>query len=165
MAQVERRDLTLWAAEQAVLLRQGRVGEIDVRRLADEIADLGLRQERSLRDHLEALACRLVMWKFLPGARLPSWRDDVDERRGAIAALLASSPSLADRLDALFVEAYRLGQRRAAAETGIDVGLLPETPPFTLEEARDEGFLPLEPGIEFYKDHHRIDDHVADEFL
>ena len=69
------------------------------------------------------------------------------------------------RLAEVFVEVYGPGRARAAAKTGIDVGLLPDLPPFTLTEARDEGFLPLEPGLGLYDDLARIDAHVADDYL
>lgn len=156
------RDLSAWAAEQARLLREGASDQVDVSGLAEEIERLGARQGELLRRCLTLLVSRLLMWKYLPGARLPFWEADIGEQRREVGGLIDGSPSLAGELADIFVAVYGPGRARVAAETGIDVDLLPDVPPFTLAEARDEGFLPLEPGLGLYDDLARIDAHVAE---
>lgn len=141
-------DIALWATAQARLLQEKRFDEIDLHRVAGEIEDIAARQRDTLQERLDVLVCRLLLWKYLPGARLPAWRADAMEKRREIARLLTGSPSLAGSLADLFGVAYRSGRLRAAAETGIDVDLLPPTAPFTLAQARDETFMPVEPDIE-----------------
>lgn len=143
-------DIALWATEQARLLHEQRFDEIDLGRVAGEIASIPARQREALQDRLAALLCRLLLWKYLPGARLPAWRADAADERSGITRLLAGSPSLAASLAQAFAAAYRVGRLRAAAETGIDVDLLPLAPPFTLAQARDEAFIPLEPDREAF---------------
>ena len=144
-------DLALWAAEQARLLREERVDQVDLRHVAREIERIGSLQHEALRDRLAMLVTRLVMWKSFPGARLPAWRADIAEARVAIARLLEGSPSLADALADTFVAAYRAGRLRAAAETGFDADLLPEAPPFSLADALDDEFLPIERDLEVFQ--------------
>ena len=141
-------DLALWAAEQARLLREERVDEVDLRHVAREIEQIGAHQREALRDRLATLLARLVMWKYFPGARLPSWRSDIAAERRAIARLIAGSPSLEGSLSDAFVAAYRAGRLRAAAETGFDADLLPEAPPFSLVDTRNDAFLPIELDLE-----------------
>ena len=143
-------DAVLWSALQARLLRERRLDELDVQHLIDEVEGFGERQAEALRGRMAALLARLLMWKYLPGARLPSWHADISGERRGIAGLLQRSPSLGSRLADIFSEAYGTGRSRAAAETGIDVALLPASPPFTLEQARDDGYLPLEPDREAF---------------
>ena len=144
-------DIALWAADQARLLHERRFGEVDLHRVASEIESIVAHQHGSVRDRLVSLVSRLLMWKYLPGARLPSWRSDMAGERRAIARLLEGSPSLGGSVAEAFVEIYGLGRSRAAAETGIDVGLLPQAPPFSFAEALDDGFLPLEPDLEAFQ--------------
>ena len=141
-------DVVRWAEGQARALGEGRVGELDLANLVAEVEGIAAAQREMLRDRLVALLTRLVMWKYQPGARLPSWRTDIADARRRIAQILRRAPSLAARLDKTFGDGYGAGRSRAAAETGIDPLLFPDAAPFTLAQALDDEFLPREPDLE-----------------
>lgn len=143
-------DVVRWAEQQARSLREGSLGDLDRANLVGEIEGIGAAQREMLRDSMVALLTRFVMWKYQPGARLPSWTTDIAEERRRIAQLLRRAPSLAADLDEIFRDSYGVGRSRAAAETGIDPLLFPETAPFTLAQVVDEEFLPREPDFEAY---------------
>lgn len=140
-----------WAAEQARLLRVGRFADIDVFHITREIEKIAAQLRGIMRAQIEALIARLVVWKYLPGSRLPSWKVDVEESRHAILNLLAEPPSFEGSADGIFADAYEAERRRAASESGIDIVLLPAHAPFSLHEALYDGFLPLEPDLEAFR--------------
>lgn len=143
-------DVARWAERQALLLREGSLGDLDLANLVGEIEGVGAAQRQILRDRMVALLTRLVMWKYQPGARLPSWKTDIADERRRIAQVLRRAPSLAVGLDMIFADGYGTGRSRAAAETGIDPQLFPDTAPFTLAQVLDDEFLPREPDLEAY---------------
>lgn len=79
------------------------------------------------------------------GARSSSWRGTITEQRSRIARLLRDSPSLHKYPAEVFPECYLSGRLRASKESGIDFTLFPDEPPFGLEQALDDSFLPMEP--------------------
>ncbi|NES85858.1 MAG: DUF29 domain-containing protein, partial [Moorea sp. SIO2B7] len=42
----------------------------------------------------------------------------------------------------ILLECYELSRANAADETGLDLQIFPEEPPFTIEEILDDSFLP-----------------------
>ena len=143
-------DRVRWADEQARLLREGRLEQLDVTHLIVEIENVGASQRGAVEGCLIALIAHLLAWKYQPGARSRSWHEAIIEQRTRIARLLETSPSLGSHPAIIFGECYLQGRRRVAADTGIDRALLPESAPFTLAQALDSGFLPTEPDLEAY---------------
>ena len=143
-------DLVLWADEQARLLRERRLDQLDVTHLMAEVEGVSAAQRAAVEGCLVKLIAQLLAWKYQPGARSGSWRDAIDRQRTRIVRLIDRSPSLSLHPAAIFDQCYLQGRRRAAAETGIDRVLLPVSAPFTLAEAMDSGVLPTEPDLEAY---------------
>ncbi len=90
----------------------------------------------SLRPAGEATSVAIV----LPDGR--SWTITIVGQRSEIAEHLEESPGLAPQRDALFAKAYRAARKLAVSETGLELSLLPEAPPFTIDQAEDEAFWP-----------------------
>ena len=67
-------DLAAWAENNAALLRQGRLAEIDIDNIAEELEDLGKSERRALASHLRDLILHLLKWEFQPSRRCPSWQ-------------------------------------------------------------------------------------------
>jgi hypothetical protein len=53
-------DLVAWAEAQAEALRAGRLDELDLENLAEEIADVSRREAEALGSHLETLILHLL---------------------------------------------------------------------------------------------------------
>ena len=66
---------------------------------------------------------------------------------GPDSQIIEDSPSLRSHPASVFDLAYLSARLLASKETGIDLTLFPEKPPFTLEQALDDEFLPKEPDL------------------
>jgi hypothetical protein len=134
------RDFYAWTQEQARRLREGRLSELDLNNLAEEIESMGKQQRREMRNRLALLLLHLLKWQYQPSHRTPSWRHSIREQRDQIVQLLQDSPSLKPVLGDLFAEAYGKGRRDSADETGLPLKSFPAKPPFTLDQALDPLF-------------------------
>jgi hypothetical protein len=137
LADLYETDYAAWAVANADLLRRGRLAELDVVHLIEELEDVGKSERRALRSRLIRLYQHLLKWAYQPERRGASWRASLDNQRDAVAEHLRESPSLAPLLhDAdLMDRVYAHGRREAIAETGLEV--FPATCPWPVERALD----------------------------
>src|SRR5262252_9818951 len=86
-------DFYTWTQEQAALLREGAVQELDLANLAEEIESLGKSDRRALGSHLRNLMLHLLKWQYQPSGRQTghSWRASIRNARLEIAVLLEDS--------------------------------------------------------------------------
>ncbi|HET6520470.1 MAG TPA: DUF29 domain-containing protein [Geminicoccaceae bacterium] len=68
-ADLSEADFHVWAQRQAELLRAGRLGELDVLNLAEEVEDSSRRERDALESRLEALLVHLLKWRHQPARR------------------------------------------------------------------------------------------------
>ena len=141
-------DFYRWCHEQAALVRAGRFAELDLENVAEELETLGRSDKHHILDILEVLVAFLLMWKYLPGARMPGWRGMIRHQRDELAQIVADSPSLVSFPGEVALECYNAGRLRASEETGIDFSLFPDLCPFTAEQVIDPDFLPQEMGLD-----------------
>ncbi len=132
-------DFLLWTERQTALLRRRATGDLvndgdlDWRNLAEEIEAVGASTRRELRNRLARLLQHLLKWHYQPELRRRSWRATIVEQREELGDLLRENPSMQAKLSEFFPDAYDRGRRWALNETGLLN--LPETPPFTVEQA------------------------------
>jgi len=136
------RDFCLWLEQQAALLREGRLSELDVANLLEEIESMGRKDRRAIKSNLVVVLSHLLKYQFQPDQRSGSWRASIVEHRQRLHDDLEESPSLANHAEAVFAKAYADARTRALAETGLPTRRLPRTSPYTLEQALDLDFLP-----------------------
>ena len=139
------RDFHAWTQQQAGLLKAGRLRDVDLEHLIEEVEDLGGEQKRAVRSHLRHLIAHLVSLRCSP-ADDPrrGWKDEVRNARGEIEDRLAGSPSLRSHLDELSNEVWPRARRQAAGQMA-DYGEHPNVPadcPFTLAQVLDEDYWP-----------------------
>ena len=136
-------DVVAWAEAQAKALRAGRLDELDLENLAEEIADVGRREAEAVESQLETLVMHLLKWRHDPDRRSRSWEGTIRVARHKTAKLLRDSPSLRRRLPALLEDAYPAARIRAGVETGLPEETFPAACPFTLDQITG-GWLPEE---------------------
>lgn len=141
---VYHQDFYAWAMENAQLLRQGRLSEVDMEHIAEELESMGRSERRELISRLSVLLAHLLKWMFQPELRSNSWRYTIEEQRGAVMDLLEDSPSLHQELKDKLAKAYVNALLIAARETGFDKTRFPECCPFSLGQILDENFWPME---------------------
>jgi uncharacterized protein DUF29 len=136
------RDFCLWVEEQARLLREGRLKELDLINLIDEVEDLGIHEKKAVQSNLVVVLKHLLKYQFQPHRRSRSWLSSIAEHRRRLRNDLATSPSLRGYARDQFEECYQDGRRQALIETGIREEAIPRTPAYTLEQTLDPDFLP-----------------------
>jgi hypothetical protein len=131
-----------WALHNAELLRQGRLGEIDSERIAEELEDMGASKERELESRLGVLLAHLLKWVYQPERRGNSWRATIEEQRLRVARVLRKNPSLKSKIDEAFADAYADARLIAMRETGMEKKTFPEICPFSLAQTLSDDYWP-----------------------
>src|SRR3954451_22460738 len=112
-------DFALWAAEQAALLRAGKLDRVDIENVAEEIESLGRSDKYEIDSRLEILLQHLLKWHFQPEKRSNSWKASIREQRIKIARILKASPSLRDYPGQSLAGSFTIGLDAAIRETGL----------------------------------------------
>jgi hypothetical protein len=136
------KDFYAWSLHNAALIREGKLSEVDLKNVAEEIESMGKGNKRELISRLSILLSHLLKWKFQPGHRGKSWELTIKEQRFEVQDLLDESPSLNHELDEQINHAYKRALIIAEKETGLNVDTFPKTCPFSLKEALKENFFP-----------------------
>ncbi len=135
-------DLYAWLMHNATLLRQGKLAEIDLLNVAEELESMGKSQQNELLSRLRVLLAHLLKWQSQPKLRSGSWKATIMEQRLQIIQLLETSPSLKHRLAERIAEAYPKALKLATTETNLPKQTFPETCPYSFEQILDEDFYP-----------------------
>ncbi len=135
-------DFVLWLDHQAELLRQGRVRELDLENLAEEVEAIGRSDKREVQ-RLAVLLAHLLKYQFQETKRSRSWLSTIDEQRRQLELVFRDSPSLLKSYaPTVFEDSYRYARRKASSETRLSLETFPEACPYTLIQTLDEDFLP-----------------------
>ena len=135
-------DFALWAAEQAALMRAGKLDRLDIENVAGELDYLGNSQENEIESRLNVLIAHLLKWQFQPNKRSNSWKATILEQRTQIARVIRRSPSLKGHPKSVLDEEYLIGRLKASGETKLSEATFPKTCPYTVEQLLDLSFFP-----------------------
>ena len=113
------KDFYQWTLYNAELLRQGKITEIDIQNIAEELESMGKSQKRELISRLAVLIMHLLKWQYQPEKRSHSWIETINEQRRQIVLLLEDSPSLKHEIEEKITRAYNLAVADTEKETGI----------------------------------------------
>jgi len=135
-------DVVAWAAEQASLLREGRLDQLDREHLADEIEDVGKSEQRELVSRMTRLLAHLLKWQKQPGRRGASWQITIRNQRRGIARRLKETSSLRSKLAEpdWWAGAWDDATAQAAEETGLSD--FPEICPWDASEFMNQEWFP-----------------------
>src|ERR1700678_348972 len=135
-------DFYAWSRQQAALLRAGKLGQVDIEHIAEEIESMGKTEKRELISRLTVLLLHILKWRYQPTHRSKSWRLSIADARTEIVAHLEDNPSLKAVLDTAMEQAYRSARLKAAIETEFDEDEFPAQCPWGFAQAMDDGFWP-----------------------
>lgn len=135
-------DFYEWCLETAALIRDRRLGEVDLEHVAEEIEDMGKRDKREVESRLTVLIMHLLKWQVQPDKRRQSWRATINEQRRKLKLVLKDSPSLLRITRLELTEIYPAAVEEAVEETGIDGKLFPKICPYTAEQILRHDFYP-----------------------
>lgn len=119
-------DFHAWTHRQAALIKAGRISELDLNHMAEELEDLGHETYRRLESALTILFTHMLKWDYQSNRRTRSWEATIREQRKRIARLLEKNPSLQSKLAEAIAEAYEYGRDRASGETDMPVEQFPD---------------------------------------
>jgi hypothetical protein len=131
-----------WSQDQAAALRAGRLSDLDIENLIEEVEAMGRSEKRALESRLVVLLAHLLKWKYQPGRRSKSWQLTCKGQRINFENVLDDNPSLKSQLDQILSRAYDKAVIDAAQETGLDEEAFPRCCPWSWEQIRDLNFYP-----------------------
>lgn len=135
-------DFHAWTQQQAALLKQGRLDQIDLEHLIEEVESMGASERNQLQSRLKILLGHLLKWQFQPRFRSRSWNATIEEQRLSVIGLLEDNPSLKNILEERLLRAYPQGVLLAVKETNIDKSRFPVACPYSLAQILDTSFYP-----------------------
>jgi len=136
-------DFHAWAIHNAELLRQGRLSDIDLEHIAEELESMGASERRELLSRLQVLMLHLLKYQLQPDRRGKSRLLTINHQRTAIERLLEQSPSLERMLaNDNLGKVYRKAVRDALIETDLERHVFPADCPYAIAEILDEDWLP-----------------------
>jgi hypothetical protein len=135
-------DFYSWTQEQAALLKAGRLHDLDIANLIEEVETMGRSEKRELQSRLIVLLVHLLKWKHQPVRRGKSWTLTIKGQRMNYDDVLIDNPGLKPQLSDITCNAYRLARVNAAKETKLDLDVFEHECPWTLEQITDESFFP-----------------------
>lgn len=137
-------DFYSWTQKQAELIRAGRLSELDLDNILEEIESMGRSDYRALQSRLGVLFMHLLKWQYQPERRQTgsSWERTIKEQRKQIKRILRSNPGLKHKLTDMLTEAYMDAVEDAHDETGLPTSTFPKKCPWSYEEAMNPEFWP-----------------------
>ena len=135
-------DFYAWTQQQAQLLRLGKLEELDLENLAEEIESLGKQQKQELRNRFGILIGHLLKWEYQPQLRGKSWSITIDLQREEILELVNENPSLKPYLEEAIAKAYKQAIALVVKETPLDKHDLPSQCPYSFAQVLDQDFYP-----------------------
>ena len=135
-------DFNLWVEATAQLLREGRLTDLDVVNLLEEVESMGISNKLALSSDLVVVLLHLLKWQYQPNKRTRSWEKSIAEHRRRIRRIFKSSPSLRNYFQQIFDECYLDAREQAKIETSLPLERFPVNSPFTSQQVLDEDFLP-----------------------
>lgn len=130
-------DFVEWTAHVAEMLRHGRLDEIDLEHIAEEIEDLGKSERSAVRSQLHRMMMHLIKQRIQPEKSGSSWRRSIAEGRAEVEFRLEDSPSLRRYAEQNLESIWHKAVKNALFETGqteredLDI---PANCPYTLDD-------------------------------
>ena len=117
LTQLYDEDYCLWLEKTVNLLKKGKLSQLDIPNLIEEIEDMGKRERKALESNLEILLMHLLKYKYQPEKRTNSWKFTIIEHRNRIKKAFKYSPSLKRHFEKVFNECYQIARKFASNET------------------------------------------------
>lgn len=141
------KDFFEWTASTAQQIREGHIADADLEHIAEEIEDIGRRDQRSVESHLNILLIHLLKWRLQPERRYSksgrsSWLNSILEQRRSLRSIFHQSGSLERHAVRSLLGVYQTSLQQASAQTGLPLAKFPDICPFRFEQIMDDDFLP-----------------------
>ena len=144
-------DYLAWTQQQIGLLQTGKLEELDLKNLVEELKAMGRSDHCELESRLIILIAHLLKWEWQFN-RLQnqwaefegkSWRNSITEQRIQIKFLMQKVPSLGPKLSESIFAAYPTAQELVSRETEIQESEFPMDCPYGDNDLLDPDFFPV----------------------
>lgn len=136
------KDFYAWTIHNTKLLREGKLSEVDIEHIAEEIESMGKSERRELINRLAILIAHLLKWQLQQERRSNSWKYTIEEQRDEVLELIEESPSLKYEIQEKLDRSYRKAILWAATEMGVNKSIFKDECPFSLEKVLNKDFYP-----------------------
>ena len=136
MSKLYETDYFAWTKSTAAALRDGRVCDIDLAEVAEEIEDLGKCERRALESALCQLFLHRLKWDYQPNLRGRSGEVSIQKQIRTLRKILRENPSFEPLLGQpdFIAEAYGDAVLDAMSETGLEASTFPPECPHDAAE-------------------------------
>ncbi|MFM6192228.1 MAG: DUF29 domain-containing protein [Planktothrix sp.] len=135
-------DYHLWLMNTIHQLQQGKLAEVDLINLIEELEAMVRSEKKAIRSNLRILLMHLLKYKYQSEKRTNSWLFTIREHRKRLRDDFKNSPSLKRYFREVFEECYQDARELAADETGLTIDTFPVESPFSQEETLNPDYLP-----------------------
>lgn len=135
-------DFNLWIEQTVNQLQNGKIQDLDLENLIEEIQAMGRSDKREIKTRLIVLIMHLLKWKYQPKKQSTSWIATINEQRRQIKVVLKDSPSLKPYIQNEMDDCYQDARKDAEKETKLSIKNFPIECPFTLEQILDPDYFP-----------------------
>ncbi|WP_257292834.1 DUF29 domain-containing protein [Endozoicomonas sp. ONNA1] len=145
------RDFYSWTCQQAKLLKEGKLNELDIENLLEEVETMGRSEYKTLKNCLKQLLLHLLKWQKQSQNKdgmhdinewYRSWKVTVNTQRFDVEEELEENPGLQPKLDEILVKAYQNARRKAADDLRCHVKDFPTECPWTYKQIMTKDWLP-----------------------
>jgi Domain of unknown function DUF29 len=135
-------DFALWAEQTAQMLKDGRLSEVDLENLIEEVEDLSRRERDALYSSLKIVLLHLLKWEFQPHKQTNSWSASIVEHRQQIKRQIKKSPSLKSYPEEILSDCYTDARELTSVETRLPLDTFPAECPHAIALILSPEFLP-----------------------
>lgn len=137
-------DVVAWSREQAALLRMGKIADLDIEHIADEIEDVAKSELRDLANRIAVLLATLLKWSYQSERRSSSWESIIHRQRNSIECRIHKTPSLKAVLadPDWWADAWDDAIIKVIQDVEIADAHFPDTCLWEQEQVMNHGFLP-----------------------
>ena len=135
-------DYHLWLMNTIHQLQQGKLAEVDLINLIEELEAMVRSEKKAIRSNLRILLMHLLKYKYQSEKQTNSWLFTIREHRKRLRDDFKNSPSLKRYFREVFEECYQDARELAADETGLTIDTFPVESPFSQEETLNPDYLP-----------------------
>ena len=133
-------DVIAWANEQATLLRSGKLSEIDIEHIANEIESVGKSEQREFAFRVSKLIFNLLKWRYKPSERTTVLKLAIFEQRKSVERRLKKTPSLRSCFD----DAEWIADAWCdSVSESTDISDLPSEMPWNTDQIMNQEFFPI----------------------
>jgi len=136
-------DFYAWAQQQANLLKSGRLSELDINNLIEEVEALARNEKKELEELLISLLSSFLIWQFIEIKEERNLRLTIDYQRLEFTNFLAESPSLKNEIDDIISVAYMLAILKTLQQyLEFDENIFPKLCLWNLSKILDNNYYP-----------------------